>query len=441
MKRWLFCTGMLIIVFSILGLPLSAGGQKEGVEAAEQVTVTMWTAFPELHEFIQRAAKIYMERNPNIVIEATLFPQRAQEEKVAVALPAGEAADLIELDKFELYPYYLNDHLEQMPRNVTDFVKSNFPAYSVEAVTSEKGELYCVPWMASIKVMFYNKDYFAEAGLKTTPKTIDEQMEFAKKLVKYDAAGNITRVGLDLRLSGGAAGTSQKYWCQAMIPYGANIIEKVGDKWKAGYANERGYNALKYYIDAVFKHKVESQEAKSDAEGFGLGVTSMFQRESWVVGYLRENAPNINYGVFLMPKGPGGWGTVGNTMAIGVPKSSKVKKEAFDFLLFLLGDEMQIKMFDETGWQPFRVNIDYSRLYEKAPALKTFMEALDTPGHKVYDYENMPAISEIHNRLADRVMVAFKSEYMLDISELKKAVNKMSDETNRILDDYGLLAK
>jgi multiple sugar transport system substrate-binding protein len=234
-------------------------------------------------------------------------------------------------------------------------------------------------------------------------------MDFTKKLVKRDAAGNIDRVGLDLRLSGGgAAGTAQKYWTQVMVPYGAKVIDPVGAKWKVGYKNKAGYDALQYYIDAVYKHRVENHEQKSDAEGFGLGVTSMFKRESWVVGYMRENAPDIDYGTFLMPKGPGGWGNVGNALAVAIPKSSEVKEEALAFLQFLLDDEMQLKVFEEIGWQPPRVNIDYTGRLEKYPLLQNFIKALNTPGHDVLDYENMPAISEIHNRLADRLMPAFK---------------------------------
>ena len=382
-----------------------------------------------------------MERNPNITIEATLFPQRAQEEKVAVALPAGEAADLIELDKFELYPYYLNGYLEPAPAELESFLNENFPDYSVNAVTAEDGKIFCTPWMSALKVMFYNKGHYAEAGLSDTPETISEQMEYAKKLVKRDAAGNIDRVGLDLRLSGGAAGTSQKYWTQVMVPYGANVIDPVGDKWKVGYKNKAGYDGLQYYLDAVYTHRVESHEQKSDAEGFGLGVTSMFQRESWVVGYMRENAPDIDYGTFLMPKGPGGWGTVGNTMGLAVPSSSEVKKEAFDFMRFLLDDEMQLKMFEETGWQPFRVNLDYAPLIEKYPHLENFIKALNTPGHDVLDYENMPAISEIHNRFADRLMPAFKkSELASDRAKLEAEVDYIAEETTRILEEYDLLA-
>ncbi|MCK7474563.1 MAG: hypothetical protein MZV49_15590 [Rhodopseudomonas palustris] len=66
--------------------------------------MTIWTAFPDMHDLVLKLAEKYMKENPNIKITATLFPQRAQEEKVAVALPAGQAADLIELDKFEPVP-------------------------------------------------------------------------------------------------------------------------------------------------------------------------------------------------------------------------------------------------------------------------------------------------------------------------------------------------
>jgi len=381
---------------------------------AAPVELNIWSAFPELHDQVQWIAAKYMEKNPNIKIKATLFPQRALEEKVAVALPAGQAADLIELDKMALYPYYVAGHLQPLPKNVVDWVKKNFPDYSVVSVTSDKEEIFTFPWLNSLKAMFYNKDHFKEAGITKTPETIDEMMEMAKKLTKRDEKGNLTRAGFDLRLSGGGFGTSQKYWTQVMLPYGAKVLEKVGNKWRAGYDNEAGRKALQYYIDAVHKHKVDSLDFKSDAEAFGLGMTSMFQRESWVVGYLAKNAPKINYGVFLMPKGPEGWGTVGNTMGLSVAKASKYKKEAFDFAMFMMNDEMSRATFGGSGWQPFRKGVDYSQLYKTRPQLKTFIDGAQTKGHVVFDYENIAPIFEIHSRMADRLMAAFKRADLVD---------------------------
>lgn len=430
------------VFLGVANLVLAMGLILPAVAGAAVVELSIWTAFPELHDQVQRIAAKYMEKNPNIKIKATLFPQRALEEKVAVALPTGQAADLIELDKMGLYPYYVAGHLEPLPKNVADWVKKNFPDYAVASVTSDKGEIFTFPWLNSLKVMFYNKDHFKEAGITKTPETIDEMLEMGQKLTKRDEKGNLTRAGLDLRLSGGGFGTSQKYWTQVMIPYGAKVLEKEGNKWRAGYDTEAGRKALQFYIDAVHQAKVDSLDFKSDAEAFALGMTSMFQRESWVVGHMAKEAPKINYGVFLMPKGPAEWGTVGNTMGLSVAKSSKHKKEAFDFAMFMMNDDMSRGTFAESGWQPFRKGVNYAALYKTRPHLKTFIDGAQTKGHKVHDYENIAPIFEIHSRMADRLMAAFKrADLVNNPAGIAKVVKDMADETNRILDEHGLLAK
>jgi len=432
----------MIIVVAALAITMGALLLASTWVGAAPVELNVWSAFPELHEQVTWIAGKYMEKHPNVKIKTTLFPQRALEEKVAVALPAGQAADLIELDKMAFYPYYAAGHLQPFPKNVVEWIKKNYPDYAVASVTSDKGEIFTFPWLNSLKAMFYNKDHFKEAGITKTPETIEEMMEMAKKFTKRDEKGNLTRAGLDLRLSGGGFGTSQKYWTQVMIPYGAKVLEKVGNKWRAGYDNDAGRKALQYYIDAVHKYKVDSLDFKSDAEAFGLGITSMFQREAWVVGYMAKNAPKINYGVFLMPKGPGGWGTVGNTMGLSISKSSKYKKEAFDFAMFMMNDDMSRATFGDSGWQPFRKGVDYSQLYKTRPQLKIFVDGAQTKGYTVYDYENITPIFEIHSRMADRLMAAFKRADLMDNpAGIAKVIKDTAEETNRILEDHGLLAK
>ena len=211
MQRTMFRLTVSILAMALSVVPATRVG-------AAPVEPSVWSAFPELHEQVTWIAGKYMEKYPNIKIKTTLFPQRALEEKVAVSLPAGQAADMIELDKMALYPYYAAGHLQPLPKNVVDWVKKNYPEYAVASVTSDKGEIFTFPWLNSLKVMFYNKDHFKEAGITKTPETIDEMLEMASKLTKRDEKGNLTRAGLDLRLSGGGFGTSQKYWCQVMIP-------------------------------------------------------------------------------------------------------------------------------------------------------------------------------------------------------------------------------
>ena len=157
---------------------------------------------------------------------------------------------------------------------------------------------------------------------------------------------------------------------------------------------------------------------------------------------MAKNAPKINYGVFLMPKGPGGWGTVGNTMGLSIPKSCKNKKEAFDFAMFMMNDDMSRATLGDSGWQPFRKGVDYSQLYQTRPQLKTFIDGAQTKGCTVFDYENIAPIFEIHSRMADRLMAAFKRADLLNNSSgIAKVIKDTAEETNRILDENGLLAK
>ena len=42
---------------------------------------------------------------------------------------------------------------------------------------------------------------------------------------------------------------------------------------------------------------------KADAEAFELGQTAMFIRESWVIGDIKQKAPNLKYATAPLPKG------------------------------------------------------------------------------------------------------------------------------------------
>lgn len=410
--------------------------------AQDQIEITIWTAFPELDTFLTEIGPTYTEVKPNVKIVNTLFPQRALEEKVAASLPAGEGPDLIEMDRHEILPYYQNGEILPFEGEIADYIKQNWPQFAVDHATTDDGKIYSLPWITSPKMMFYNKDMFAEAGISNPPETVDEMMEMAEKLTIRDASGNITTQGIDLRLSGGGFGTSQKYWTQAMIPYGAPVLVQDGDKYMAGYDNEQGVAALNLYLDAVYTREVSTFEAKHDAEGFGLGQAAMFQRESWVVDYLSKNAPDISYDVFPMPKGPGGWGTVANTLGLSMTSSSSHQEEVLEFLHWVTNEENTAKTYAISGWQPWRTEgIDFGTLFDEKPVLKTFIDVLGLEGHELIDYENIAPVAEIHARMADRLMTAFKESSLAGDAEAQaSAVHDMAEETNRILQDWDLYA-
>ncbi|HET8524176.1 MAG TPA: sugar ABC transporter substrate-binding protein [Thermomicrobiales bacterium] len=445
LKRSAALAGSGLLLASGARVTSAAGGSGGAVQRRSfqggTTEITIWTAFPELDTFLTQVGPDYSKVKSNIKVVNTLFPQRALEEKVAAALPAGEGPDLIEMDRHEIYPYYLNDQIVPFSGDMLSYVQQNWPKFAVDHATV-KDELYALPWITSPKMMFYNTDMFSKAGITKPPETVDEMMSMAEKLTVKNSGGTITTQGIDLRLSGGGFGTSQKYWTQAMIPYGAEVLHTDGDKYSAGYNNDQGVAALNLYIDAVYVKKVSTFDAKHDAEGFGLGQAAMFQRESWVCDYLAKNAPDIKYDVFPMPKGPGGWGTVANTLGLGVTSSSKHQDEVYEFVKWLTNEENTAKTYAISGWQPWRTDgIDFGDLFDKTAVLKTFIDVLSLDGHTIYDYENIPPVAEIHARMADRLMEAFKDSGLAGNSDgQKKDIKDMADETNRVLKDWDLYA-
>jgi multiple sugar transport system substrate-binding protein len=422
--------------------PTTAPAEPTSPPEAEQVELTVWSRFPEMQTLLQELGDAYTKEHPNVKVTATLFAQRALDEKIAVALPAGEAGDIIENDGVSIFPYYELGAIAVAPQQLTEFAQEHIAKSLVQENLDEQGNLYAMPFFTGIQTMFYNKDYFTEAGLECCPQTLDELMDYAQKLTKYDASGNITRAGLDLRLGGGGYGVAEKFWAMAMVPYGVAPVKQVDGGWQEGYDNEDGQKALQFYLDALFKYKVDSPEVQSDAEGFGLGLGAMFQRESWVIGYLAESAPDINYGTFMMVKGPNDWGTVGSTSALSVSENSKNKEVAFDFIEFALNPENQVKLLDDTGWLPVRTDVDYSSIYAEKPAFETFIKSLDTPGYTIYAYPRIAPALEIVGKIADGIVPTFSEPELVDQPEkVAEIVHNMADETNRILDDNDLLAK
>jgi multiple sugar transport system substrate-binding protein len=412
-------------------------------KAQDQIELTIWTAFPELDAFLSEVGPKYTELNPNVTIVNTLFPQRALDESIAAALPAGQGPDILQVDDYGVYPYYANGEIAPITGETADYIHQNWPEFAVTHVTSPEGEIYGLPWIALPKMMFYNTEMFEAAGISATPETVDEMMEMAEQLTVRDDGGQITTQGLDLRLSGGGSGVMQKFWGQAMIPYGADVLVESDGRYRAGYGNERGAAAVGLYLDALHLRNVSTFDIRHDAEGFGLGEAAMFQRESWVVDYLDANAPEISYDVFPMPAGPGGWGTIASTLVLSLPSSNTQQEESLEFIRWLTNEENSAAVYDLSGWQPWRTDeVDFGDLFERKPVLEDFMNVLSLEGHTLYSYENIPPILEIHGRMADRLVSAFpESSLAGDQDALVSMVEEMADQTNRILEDWDLLAE
>src|SRR3984893_4943751 len=79
---------------------------------------------------------------------------------------------------------------------------SFYPGFMANSQTG--GKTWGIPFQRSTVVLYWNKDAFKEAGLdpEKGPATWEEMRDFAKKLTKRDASGNVTQWGIEIPSSG-----------------------------------------------------------------------------------------------------------------------------------------------------------------------------------------------------------------------------------------------
>lgn len=397
---------------------------------AQTVKLAVWSGYPEMEPFYRHVADAFIAEHPNVEIEILTQPLRDYERKLLASVPTGTAGDILEIAANTASPFLNAGLLKPMPADIADFVRGSAynPFYAERA--SFEGTVYGVPLFRGMGVLFYNTDMFAAAGLAGPPTTQEEYLDFAQKLTQRDANGNPVVSGWSLRLSGGGAGVAEKFWT-IMHQYGGAVIRETADGgWVNGYDNDAGRATLQLYVDLVNKYKVVTPELKSDAEGFELGATAMFQRESWVIGDIADKAPDLNYATAPLPRG-----------TISLPVNLYVtndKPEAFEFAQYLVKPEFQVWLLENVGWLPNRQDVDYQVVLDKIPQLDAFLNVPE--GHVLFTLPGITPLDEILTRLAERLVDSFVNASLVDNPEgIAKVIHDAASETDQILKREGML--
>ncbi|MFC8226685.1 ABC transporter substrate-binding protein [Streptomyces sp. NPDC057287] len=126
--------------------------------------------------------------NPGIKVEVSVYSWKDVDRKVAEMVKAGKAPDIAQIGAYADYAeagkLYTADEMIAI-RTGSNFLPSLTDAGQVD------GNLYGLPFVASTRLMFYNKGLFAKAGLGA-PQTWDDIQDDATALkqrgVKYPFA-------------------------------------------------------------------------------------------------------------------------------------------------------------------------------------------------------------------------------------------------------------
>lgn len=424
------------MVVGLLALVLActlvfSGGVSEKTVAKEGNELKVFVPqSPGIPQGVEALAKAYMEKNPGTVVSVRNVPFAQYKDQLKIMWSSENVDDVVMFAPVEAPTYAYLGSLLPLDDILPESEKKLFIPSVIEAATFED-HIYSYPLKESCSAMFYNKDYFALAGIEPatleTPWTWPEwkgnilkaRETVAKKTGK-------TPWGLTFIVNPGVG----DFWVTPIIRSNGT---KDSNTYKAissdgmtltGYADTaEAMEAYKFYQDLYQVDKLSPIAEVPDAFATGQSIT--FISFLSTASELEKKFPDLNWGLMPLPyfKTPL---THTSGFALSISAKTKVPTLAKDFVKFA-GSEEGLVLFSKISGSDIVSRLDFAdkhpELYAKAyqqffvKNLAKYGEARpNTPGYALYNaiigfsmFQDIIAGADIEKTVKDKIKI-FESQ-------------------------------
>ncbi|WP_128985047.1 ABC transporter substrate-binding protein [Streptomyces roseicoloratus] len=310
----------------------------------------------------------FQAKNPGIRIQVRVEPWTDIDRKVAELVKAGEAPDIAQIGAYADYAaagqLYSADELLSIP------VQANFLAPLVDAGEYKRTQ-YGLPFVASTRLLFYNKELFEKAGVDAPPTTWDELAAAAEKLDKKGVTYPFA-----LPLGPEEAQAETMLW---LLSGGGGYTDTVGRYDLDSQANIRTFGWLRDNLVAkgltgpVAPGKLDR---KSAFAAFASGKVGMLNGHPSLMRQAEKNG--VTFGKVAVPGFDGReHASMGVADWIMGFKQNGHRKEIGTFLDFVFDDENVLKFAGEYDMLPVTVTASAAMQADpKAAHLREFLRTL-----------------------------------------------------------------
>jgi multiple sugar transport system substrate-binding protein len=416
---------VLLTALFILGGWVYAGGGTESKGAGKAVTITYWQYFYQTKvELMDELIADFEAKNPGIKVEQVHFPYENYNQKVASSVPVGTGPDVINLFYGWLPLYVKAGYLQPLPSGEfsADYFKSNFFSFVEESVKFDN-QYYSVPTAVRTLAFIWNKKLFKEAGLdpERPPQNLDELLDYAKKLSKYDAQGNLIQSGLGLFPAG--QGHS---WIREVLIRQFGGVPYSADGRRVSYNTPQGAAALKWYTDRIIRDRVGAPSfAPDDGAAFRIQTIAMNIDGSFRIATLKS-AEGLDWAAAELPSHNGIKSNYAsfwtNSIAAGV-KGDKLAA-SIKFLKYLASPEVQAKWLEKVGELP--ANPQLAARQGDVPFVGAFLKGLEYAHASIF-------VDETGQR---DVFVSMVDQVVLNNMSPEAAIKEAAEKEQKIIDNF-----
>ena len=354
-----------------------------------QLQLMGWASSDAENSRLQEMIDSFNAANSDVQANLLLVPD--YDTKLQTSLAGGAPPDVFYIDSFKLPDFVaanaiapIGDELE----NVDDFYPNLRDAFTLN------GTLYCPPKDFSTLALEYNKDMFDAAGLDypTADWTWDDLRTAAEALTDSDNG-----------VYGVVLSADMARWIAFLYQAGGTVTN--ADFTAMTLDSPEAKEAMDFYVGLV-QDGYAAQPADLDSgwpgEAFGKGKAAMSMEGNWIVPFLQDQFPDVNFGVTELPAGPAGDATMSFTVCYGVPANAANHDASVRLVNFLTGPE-GMKAWTDLGLaMPTRASLRDGWL-EKFPDLEPFLNGAEYS----YPWQFRPGFQDVLDTVNSGLQEAF----------------------------------
>ena len=359
-----FLSFLALLMLGIITFTSCSAGRQTTQNGIVTVTLSGWSNLNE-KQLLQEVLKDFEAKNPHIKVKYDAIADQYMD-VLKIRLIGDTAADVFYLDALEAPALMNTGVLEPLDSYITpEFDIADFELPLLNAF-QQNGLTYGLPKDFSTLALFYNKKSFQAASLSAPPKSWEELREYSRKLT-INRGDSKEQYGF-----GVVPELARQYFM--IKAFGGELIDS--DE-KATFADQESLQGLQLVIDQYRNDKSAAQPSDvgttSGSETFGQSLAAMVIEGPWLISYLQQTFPNVEYATDEVPTVGGKKGTMAYTVAYVMNKQSKHKPEAWQLISYLTGKE-GMKTWTSSGFTlPTRKSVAAALGYNKNPLYAAFI--------------------------------------------------------------------
>lgn len=360
-------TLLTLLLVGIITCTGCSANRKTTQKGVVTLTLTGWSNLNE-KQLLQQVIEDFEAKHPNIRVQYDVIADEYMD-VLKTRLIGETAADVFYLDASAAPEIMVPGVLEPLDSYISqEFDLADFNPTFLAAFQS--GRLYGIPKDYSTLALFYNKKAFKAAGLSQPPKTWQELRRYAKQLtIDRDKDSRIEQYGLGII----PELPRQVFMLKA---FGGDVINADGT---ATFASPNSLKGLQLLIDQYRQDRSAALPSdvgtNSGGEMFGQEKVAMAIEGPWLIPYLKQTFPEVEYATTEVPTIAGKQGTMAYTVAYVMNQRSLHKSEAWELISYLTGKEGMKTWTSQGSVFPTRKSVTTALEYHKNYLYSPFITA------------------------------------------------------------------